>query len=62
MDFVFSKPQTSFSPAPKDHGSLTLKEFVTESLFPSLINLRSIEEKWFTENIHPHVTITSIRK
>lgn len=40
MDFAFLKPQTSFSPVPKDHGSLTLKEFVTESFSPPLISLR----------------------
>lgn len=53
MDFVFWKPQTFFSlHVPKDHGSLTLKEFVTESFSPPLISLRPREEKWCTENIH----------
>lgn len=61
MDFEFLKPQISFSPVPKDHGSLTLKEFVTESFSPSLTS-PDVEEKWCTENIHTHVTITSVRK
>lgn len=61
--FVFLKLQTSFSPVPKDRGSMTLKEFVTDRMIFFSIDKSQICRRKMVhrKHVHTYVIITSVR-